>query len=72
MMQDLENAEMNERVAMLQLLSAVLGRYYGDPSITQDELDGYVCRYGAAVHAHRELLQKSLTAIVSHNNQLLN
>lgn len=37
-----------------QLLTAAQERYTG--GLTQDELDGYVCRYGAAVQARQMLL----------------
>lgn len=37
-----------------QLLTAAQERYNG--ALTQDELDGYVCRYGTAVNARRMLL----------------
>lgn len=37
-----------------QLLTAAQERY--DGALTQDELDGFVCRYGTAVTARRMLL----------------
>lgn len=66
----IKEAEQVERSAMLELLSAVLARYAGSDAMTQDEIDGYICRYGTAVRERRELITLMLS--MPANNQLLN
>lgn len=49
----LERAENDERLAQLQMLSAILAWYFGSGDMRREELDGFMARYGAAVSAHR-------------------